>query len=511
MIARVRPHEYSRREFLAWGIAFASGAAGCGRMEDSSSVAMTTPLTDLSATDAIAAMQRGDIKAEAYAAALLDRCEAGSHLNAFISLEPERVLEAARAADTKRASGAAPGLLHGLPIPVKDSINTKDYPTTGGTMALKEFYPAEDALLVRKLKDAGAIVLGKTNIHELSFGWTSNNQAFGPVRNPYDPSRIPGGSSGGTAAAIAARMAPLGIAEDTQGSIRVPAALCGIYGFRPTQDRYPNEGVIPITPLFDQVGPHARHVADLALFDHAMTSDAIVDAPASLEGLRLGIPRRYSYEMLDSEVQRITNEALGKLEDAGAVLVEADVPDLARLISLTTDPVQSFHVKQMLIKYLDDFDTGITFDQLINEISPDIKAAFDLFVLGGAQTPTEEQFIAARDIHLPALRQTLANYFSENDVAAMIFPTTQVAAPPIGDDVETILNGMTVPFVPVISRNISPGSTGGLPGIVVPADVNNDGLPVTLELDGPAGSDRALLRIGLAIEKLLGPLPPPAT
>ncbi len=499
----------SRREFLAWGIAVTSGVAGCGRMEDSSGTTMTTPLTDLSAVDAVAAMRRGDIRAEDYAAALLERCAAGSHLNAFISLEPERVLEAAAAADSARASGAAPGPLHGLPIPVKDSVNTKDYPTTGGTMALKDFYPVADAPLVQMLKDAGAIVLGKTNIHELSFGWTSNNQAFGPVRNPYDTSRIPGGSSGGTATAVAARMAPLGIAEDTQGSIRVPAALCGIYGFRPTQNRYPNQGVIPITPLFDQVGPQARYVADLALFDQVMTGDAIVDTPASLEGLRLGIPRRYFYEMLDTEVQQITDEALRKLADAGAVLVEADVPGLARLISLTTDPVQSYHVKPMLSKYLDDFDTGITFDELINQISPDIKSAFDLSVLGGAQTPTAEQFEAARDVHLPQLRQTLRSYFQDNDLAAMIFPTTQIAAPPIGDDLETTLNGMTVSFFPVISRNISPGSTGGLPCIVIPAGLNSAGLPVSLELDGPAASDRELLGIGLAIENALGHLAPP--
>jgi mandelamide amidase len=262
--------------------------------------------------------------------------------------------------------------LHGLPIPVKDSVNTKDYPTTGGTTALRDFSPAEDAPLVQRLKQAGAIVMGKTNIHELSFGWTSNNQAFGAVRNPYDESRIPGGSSGGTAAAIAARMAPLGIAEDTQGSIRVPAALCGIYGFRPTQNRYPNAGVIPITPVFDQVGPHARTVADLALFDHVITGETLVDAAASLQGLRLGIPREYFYSMLDAEVERITNDALKKLQDAGAVLIEADVPDLAKLISLTTDPIQSFHVKPMLIKYLDEFDTGVTFEELIAEASPDM-------------------------------------------------------------------------------------------------------------------------------------------
>lgn len=500
----------SRRDFLAWGMALASGAVACGRIEDHSSIAMNKPLIDLSATDAVAAMRAGSITAEVYASALLDRCEAGRHLNAFISFEPQRVLEAARAADTKRASGAALGALHGLPIPVKDSVNTKDYPTTGGTKALKNFRPAEDAALVMKLKDAGAIIMGKTNIHELSFGWTSNNQVFGAVHNPYDTSRIPGGSSGGTAAAIAARMAPIGIAEDTQGSIRVPAAMCGIYGFRPSQNRYPNQGVVPITPLFDQVGPHARNVADLALFDHVMTGEAIVETSASLQGLRLGVPREYFYGMLDTEVERVTSEALKKLADAGVVLVDANVPELARLISLTTAQIQVYHVKPMLIKYLEEFNTGVTFDELMEQISPDIKAAFDLYVLGGPETPTEEDFVAARDEHLPALRKTLKDYYRENDLAAMVFPASQITAPPIGHDTEITLNGKTVPFEPVISRNISPGSTGGLPGIIVPADLNNEGLPVCLELDGPAGSDQALLGIGLAVESVFGHLPPPA-
>ena len=499
----------SRRDFLAWGAALASGAVACSKMDDNSSEAMKNSLTDLTAGDAVTAMRQGDITAEAYASALLERCEAGRHLNAFISFAPERVLEAARAADIKRVSSAILPPLHGLPIPVKDSVNTKDYPTTGGTRALKDFYPAENAVLVAKLLDAGAIVMGKTNIHELSFGWTSNNQAFGAVRNPYDTSRIPGGSSGGTAAAIAARMAPIGIAEDTQGSIRVPAAMCGIVGFRPTQNRYPNQGVIPITPLFDQVGPHTRNVADLALFDHAMTGEPLVAGSTPLQGLRLGVPRQYFYSMLDTEVARVTNDALKKLSDAGAVLVEADVPELGRLISLTTAQVQSYHVKLMLARYLEEFDTGVTFDELMEQTSPDIKAAFALYVLGGDQTPTQEEFIAARDEHLPALRKTLDDYFRDNDLAAMVFPASQISAPPIGHDTETTLNGKSVPFEAVISRNISPGSTGGLPGIIVPADLNRQGLPVCLELDGPAGSDRALLGIALAVETVLGHLPPP--
>jgi len=500
----------SRREFLAWGVALASGVSSCGKADDNTSMNMTKPLTDLSATEAIAAMRQGDISAVDYATALLQRCEAGKHLNAFITLEPARVLEAARAADKLRASGAKPGPLHGLPIPVKDSVNTNEYRTTGGTRALSQFYPEKNAALVDQLIAAGAIVMGKTTVHELSFGWTSNNQAFGAVRNPYDTSRIPGGSSGGTAAAIAYGMAPLGIAEDTQGSIRVPAAMCGIYGFRPTTNRYPNTGVVPITPLFDQVGPHARSMADIALFDNVISGEPLVSKPSSLQDVRLGIPRQFFFDSLDTEVERISNESMEKLAAAGAVLVDADVPRLGELIALTTAQVQLYHVMPMLRQYLQEFNTGITFDELMQQASADIKATFARYVLpGGELVVPEADFIAARDKHLPALRKTLETYFATNNLAAMIFPTAQIAAPPIGQDSEVLLNGKTVPFESVISRNISPGSTAGLPGLVIPADLNADGLPVTLEFDGPEGSDRELLGIGLAIEKILGHLPPP--
>jgi Asp-tRNA(Asn)/Glu-tRNA(Gln) amidotransferase A subunit family amidase len=502
--------EISRREFIAWSIALASGMGACGKTGEHTGTAMTTPLNDLSATEAVAAMRRGELSAENYAAALLDRCELARNLNAFITLKPEKVLEAARAADRLLASGAEPGPLHGLPIPVKDSVNTKDYPTTGGTRALKDFYPAEDAELVKRLTDAGAIVMGKTNLHELSFGFTSNNLAFGAVRNPYDKSRIPGGSSGGTAAAIAAHMAPLGIAEDTQGSIRVPAAMCGIYGFRPTHGRYPNSGVLPITPLFDQVGPHARNVADLMLFDQVITGEAIADAPAKLAGIRLGVAREFYFDRLDTEVERVTETALDELRDAGVELVEVDVPDLGRLIGLTTAQIQNYHVMPMLTRYLADFGTGVTFDEVIEQASVDIRDAFAKYVLpGGEFIVSEEDFIAARDVHLPALRQTLHDYFGSNNLDAMVFPAAQIAAPPIGHDTETELNGRTVPFEPVISRNISPGSTGGLPGLIIPAKLNYEGLPVCLELDGPAGSDTKLLAIGRAVEDVLGHLPPP--
>ena len=181
-------------------------------------------MIELSATAAVEAMRNGDIKAEDYARALLDKARDLDSLNAFRILNREMVLEAARAADKARASGAALGMLHGLPIPVKDSVNTKDLPTSNGTYALRDFKPKDDAAVLKPLFAQGAILMGKTNLHELSYGWTSNNGIFGPVRNPYNRERVPGGSSGGSAAAVAARIAPLAIAEDTLGSIRVPAS-----------------------------------------------------------------------------------------------------------------------------------------------------------------------------------------------------------------------------------------------------------------------------------------------
>jgi mandelamide amidase len=440
--------------------------------------------------------------------ALLEQCERGKALNAFITLDRERVLAAARAADQLRRTGAELGPLHGLPIPIKDSVNTKDLRTTVGTPALRGFQPKEDAPLVRTLRAAGAIVLGKTNLHELSLGWTSNNQAFGAVHNPYDPARIPGGSSGGTAAAIAARMAPLGVAEDTEGSIRVPAALCGVAGFRPTTSRYSSAGVAPISALFDQVGPHARAVGDLALFDAVVTGDFNPILPAVLKGVKLGVSRGYWFADLDVEVERITNAALRKLQEAGAELVEAEIPDLADLIQRTTLPVQAHDIFRTLPRYLQDTGTGVTFDQVVAHASPDVKGFFARFGEGGSGFIAEEVYQAARDTYLPKLRENFRDYLARTGVAAIVFPATRIPATVIGQN-EVTIGDKKVSFSAAISRNIAPGSTAGLPGLVLPAGLTAGGLPVSLEFDGPSGTDRALLALGLSVERVLGHLAPP--
>ncbi len=472
--------------------------------------AQTQDAGDLSAVEAVGQMMRGELSAERYAEALLARCRAARALNAFITLDPERVLEDARSRDRERRGGAKLGPLFGLPVPVKDSVNTRDYPTTGGTPALRNFRPREDAPLVAALRSAGAIVLGKTNLHELSFGWTSNNLAFGAVHNPYDAARVPGGSSGGTAAAVAARLAPLGVAEDTEGSIRVPAAFCGIAGFRPSTGRYSTHGCVPISPLFDQVGPHARTVADLALFDAAIVNEVRPIAPDSLSGVRLGIVRDYWFTGLDSEVERISTLALARLENAGATLIETQMPGLARLIDLTTDQVQNHDVRLALPRYLEEYGAALTLEELVARASPDIRAVFHRDVLpGGANFVSESVYAAARDRYLPALRKLYEEYFSRTQVAAMVFPATRVPPPLIGEETTLQIQGRAVPFQEAVARNIAPGSTAGVPGLVLPAGLTAGGLPVALEFDGPAGADRALLALGASLERALGPLPAP--
>jgi mandelamide amidase len=477
----------------------------------SSAAADDAGLCDLGAVEAVAQMSQGALTAERYAEALLARCRSAHALNAFITLEPARVLEDARTRDRERLAGSKPGPLFGLPIPVKDSVNTRDYPTTGGTPALRHFQPAADAPVVAALRSAGAVVLGKTNLHELSFGWTSNNLAFGAVHNPYDPACIPGGSSGGTAAAIAARLAPLGVAEDTEGSIRVPAAFCGIAGLRPTTGRYSTKGCVPISPLFDQVGPHARNVADLALFDSVVANDWQKLEAADLNGLRLGVVRDYWFTDLDPEVERLTELALAKLKDAGAQIVETQLPGLAALIDLTTDAVQNHDVRIALARYLKEYGAGVDFDTLVARASPDIRKLFRSDVLpGGANFVTEPVYAAARDRHLPALRRLYHEYFARTGVAAMIFPTTLVPAPRIGQETTVEVRGRALPFETVVARNIAPGSTAGLPGLVLPVGLTQGGLPVAMEFDARAGADRALLALGLSAERALGPLPAPA-
>ena len=295
----------SRRDILTSSIALAAGAALPSLGHVSSAMADSTSPT---AAEIVASIRDKKMTAVTAVRAALERAEQLKDLNAFIILNKDAALAAAAQVDAGQKTGA----LAGLPIVVKDNINTADMPTSGGTSALQNARPTKNAPSLQKLLDAGAIVIGKTNMHELAFGITSTNLSSfaGPVKNPYDKTRIPGGSSGGTAAAIAARIVACGLGSDTGGSTRVPAALTGTVGLRPSvgnggaQRRYDDANmVVPISHTRDTVGPMGRTVMDVALLDSVITGTPMAKAEP-LRGKRLGIPA-VLWSGLDRDVETV--------------------------------------------------------------------------------------------------------------------------------------------------------------------------------------------------------------
>ncbi len=469
-------------------------------------------LVELEASAAVAAMRRGELRAEDYARALLDRARTLQSLNAFRTLDRERVLETARAADAQRDAGGPLGLLHGLPIPVKDSVDSADMPTSNGTHALRDFVPESDAVVLARLRAQGAILMGKTNLHELSRGWTCNNRTFGAVLNPYDPRRIPGGSSGGSAVAVAARMAPLAVAEDTLGSIRVPAALCGVAGLRPTFGRYPGGGIMALTlNKFDQVGPLARSVSDLILFDMAVTGDMRLHATRPLRGARIGLIPDPFLRDLDPEVERAMQHALDRFEAAGAELVRAIAPEVvADALSIATTIIAYENVAS-ISAYLDRNFTRVTFEQLIAQAGPNIQALYRAGQIPGVAggSVSRESYEAAlrqRD----ALKAAVRTFFREHRIDVLVHPPVLAPAPPLGDNLLVEIAGAQIPLRTVMGRNTALGSVAGLCSLVLPVGLTSAGLPVGLEFIGLPRTDRELLELGSVLEDALGPIDAPA-
>jgi Asp-tRNA(Asn)/Glu-tRNA(Gln) amidotransferase A subunit family amidase len=464
-------------------------------------------LHDLGVAEAANAIRAGDIKAEALADALLARTAAHANLNAFITLDADRVRAGAREADRQRASGASLGKLHGVPLALKDNLDTAEYPTSGGTPGLAGHRPKRNAVIVDALLGAGAIALGKCNLHELAYGITNNNAAFGPARNPYAPDRIPGASSGGTGIAVAARLAPGGIGTDTGGSVRIPAALCGIVGLRPTTGRWSQAGVVPISHTRDTPGPMTRSVADCVLMDGVVTGGPTEVAPAQLKGLRIGVPRQYFWENLDPELGQICEQTLRRLSEAGVALVDVDMSEEAAIDGEAGFPIALYETVSDLNIYLAGHGLGFDYAGLVAKCaSPDVKGI--LQSLTGAGAVPEEAYRKALQ-QRTVLQDTYRRHFGEHGVAAIIFPTTPAPAAKIGEDETFMLNGQALPTFPTFIRNTSPGSVGGIPGISLPVGMTKTGLPIGMELSGPQASDLALLAIAAAIEPLLPKLPAP--
>jgi mandelamide amidase len=502
-----RDFTIDRRQFVAGAAASAfvlAQAMRQGALAALSDEAFAT----MTARQAIDALRAGRTGLADYVESLLARADRLAHLNAFITQDKAVVRAAAAAMDARIAAGEDVGALSGLPFCVKDNMNTTDMPTTGGTVALKGWYPPANAPVVQSLLDAGGVLIGKANMHELAFGITSNNATYGAVGNPYDPTKIPGGSSGGTAAAVVAGLAPAGLGSDTGGSVRIPAALCGCVGFRPSLGRYPQDGIIPISSTRDTAGPLARTVDDVILFDSICAPATHERRDVPLSGTRIGVPRAFFYDNLDGQLATVVERALGTLGDSGAALVEVDFEGIADLNAAVAFPVALYEVLREMSAYLYKSGSKLSITELVEQVAGPVEQGILASQMGAEAIPAavyREALVVAR----PRLIAAYEAYFADNGLAAMVVPTTPLPARPIGQEETVELNGEQVPTFFTYIRNTDPPSNAGVPCLSVPAGLTADGLPVGIEFVGAPGADATVLGIGLSFEAARGPIPGP--
>jgi aspartyl-tRNA(Asn)/glutamyl-tRNA(Gln) amidotransferase subunit A len=421
-------------------------------------------------------------------------------LNAYLTVSAETALAQAKNAESElfaprgRKSHRDRGPLHGIPISLKDNIYTAGIRTTAGSKILKDFVPQHDAKVVVQLKEAGAVLLGKTNMHEFAYGVTTNNPHFGPTRNPWDLSRIPGGSSGGSAAAVAAGLCYGSIGTDTGGSIRIPAALCGVVGLKPTFGRVSVTDVIPLSPRLDCVGPLARSAADAALLldpifvrgkGEARLRDAVRSLPHGRR-FRLGLPKDFFSRIVSPDVETVFDEALRVFRELGAELKQVSIP----LLHETEDAgnqiawAEATHYHQQ----------AGCFPSHATDYGEDVLKRLAV----GAKVPatTYLRALELRDTFIEQFHAAMA----KANLDALVVPTAPIPAPVIGEET-TSISGTNYPTRALLLRNNRPANLAGLPAISIPCGFTPDGLPVGLQLIGAVTDECLLLRIAHAFER----------
>lgn len=432
---------------------------------------------------------------ELTAVSLVERCleQIDRHdreLNTFITVMADSALAAARAADHEIATGRYRGPLHGVPISIKDLIDIQGLATTAASKVRAGHRADADAPVVARLRAAGAIVIGKTNLHEFAFGTTSEDSAFGPVRNPYDRSRGAGGSSGGSAASIVTGMCHGSVGTDTGGSIRIPAAACGIVGFKPTFGRVPCDGVVPLSTLLDHVGPLTLTVQDAWLMYQAMRGNArpapLLEPP--LTGRRLGVLRRYFVERLEDEVAPVFGAALTTLGGAGAQLIDIDIPH--------ADEIQPIYLHIVLPEAA--MYHAATLETRPDDYTPNVRIRLEM----GRYVLAEDYLRALRGREV--LRGEVQRALEQVD--ALVLPTLPIGAPAIGASTVTI-GGTPEPVRNAMLRLTQLFNLTGNPAVSVPCGRTAAGLPCGLQLVGPHAHGTALLQLAAACEAQTGGAP----
>jgi aspartyl-tRNA(Asn)/glutamyl-tRNA(Gln) amidotransferase subunit A len=414
-------------------------------------------------------------------------------LNAFLTVTEESARSAARRADEELARGVDRGPLHGVPVALKDVFCTRGVRTTCGSKLFENFVPDYDAAVTEKLAAAGAVLVGKTGMHELAYGITSNNPHFGAIRNPRDISRVPGGSSGGSAAAVASGMVAVAMGSDTGGSIRIPAAFCGIVGLKPTSGRVSRYGVRPLDFSLDHMGPLTATVRDAAVVMNAIAGhdgrddtssrrpveDYLPPQDVSIAGLRVGRPENFYMDRLEAGVAEAIETAFRRAEALGARVVPVRVPDIAA-INVVGRILLMSEASAVMAPYWDRRE----------EMGPDVLALLD-----------QGRLLAATDyINAQRLRRTMQREFGRiwGEVDVLFTPAAPIVAPRIGAATVEI-EGAPEDVRMAATRFVRAINVLGLPAVSVPCGTAGDGLPVGLQIVGPAFGEAGVLRAAAAL------------
>jgi aspartyl-tRNA(Asn)/glutamyl-tRNA(Gln) amidotransferase subunit A len=444
------------------------------------------------AADALRARRVSAVELAAAANARIARLN--SKLNAFITVTAEQALEEARQADAELAAGHDRGPLHGIPVAVKDLFLTRGVRTTCGSKVYEDFVPAIDAAVVERLRAAGAVMLGKLNMHEMAYGITSANPHFGPVRNPWNLEHSPGGSSGGSGAAVAAQLVYAAMGSDTGGSIRIPAAFCGVVGLKPTYGRVSRYGALPLAYSLDHMGPLARSVRDAAMVLNAIAGydrrdptssrhpgvDFIPDDGCSIRRLRIGLPENFYFDHLDAGVESSVRGVFARAQSLGALVAPVRVPDIAALntVGRVIQLAEAAAVAEPHLEHREKF-------------GPDVLALFD-----------QGRLLPATDyIHAQRLRRKLSREFNQlwSEVDCLIAPTTPNTAPRVGD-ATVRLGGRDEDVRLTTTRLVRGINVLGLPALSIPCGLGASGLPIGIQIIGPAWEEALILRVGAALE-----------
>ncbi len=425
-------------------------------------------------------LRSGDVSPVDLVRQCLERIDARPELNAFITVMRESALSEAQTAETQIAAGRYRGGLHGIPVSVKDLVDVAGTPTTAGS-AVPPRNPKADAPIVTRLREAGAIIIGKTNLHEFAFGTTSEESAFGPVRHPRDPSRSAGGSSGGAAVALLEGMCFASVGTDTGGSIRIPSAVCGLAGLKPAFGELPCDGIVALSTTLDHVGPMARHVADLSVMFDAMAGFAHTDRAGSSRSYVFGVPETYFCDRLHPAVRA----ALGRTRDALAragheirTVVIEHAPCTADVYLHIVLPEASWYHAPLLAESADRYSRGVR-----------LRLEMGRYVLA-------EDY--ARALHLRTiLRRAVEDAMRGCD--ALLLPTLAIPAPTLGATTVDV-EGRQEPIRAAMLRLTQLFNLTGHPAMALPAGTTDDGWPVSVQLVGSLDGTARLIEIASVVE-----------